>query len=303
MPESNGKKRRDYSIFDNMSTEALENILQADAQLPSGEDSDTDVILYIMEVVAKREKEHPTGKFTDVQTAWTSFKDNYLPYTEDGKSIYDFEDTDTGITQKPFKKLSHPQRRRRMIRFASVATAFAVVLLAGTLTANALGFDLWGTVAKWTKDMFGFSSLAPRETTSEVQGSNDATKSDSLQNTLNQYGITANLVPTWFPDGYSLKSVDVSETPARTTIYAIYSCEDDEVLVTITSLSKPSTSTFEKDNNDVTVYSANGIEHYIMTNLDLTNVVWKEETYECSISGDFSLEEAKKMINSIYERK
>lgn len=45
MLESNGNIHRDYSIFDNMSTENLEDILRADFQLPNGEDSDTNAIL------------------------------------------------------------------------------------------------------------------------------------------------------------------------------------------------------------------------------------------------------------------
>ena len=87
MPEDSGNKHRDYSIFDNMSTETLEDILRADSQLPNGENSDVDAILYIMEVIAKREREAPTGRFTNVQDAWVSFDENYLPYTKDDRSI------------------------------------------------------------------------------------------------------------------------------------------------------------------------------------------------------------------------
>jgi hypothetical protein len=40
-----------------------------------------------------------------------------------------------------------------------------------------------------------------------------------------------------------------------------------------------------------------------MSNLDQTNVVWITDNYECSITGVFSLEEAKIMIDSIYKEK
>lgn len=303
MLESNGKKHQNYLIFDSMSTEELENILQADAQLLSEEDSDTEAILYIMEVIAKREKEQPTGRFTDIHSAWTSFEHNYLPYIENDKSIYEFEDSDVDATQKPHKEFFHRQRKHRMIRFASCAAIFVVVLLTGNMTAKAFGIDLFGTVAKWTKDTFTFSSSVPHETTSNEQGFNEAAKTDTLQQILDQYGITSDLVPTWLPDGYSFSSSDVYETPARTSFHANYNCEEDEISVIITSLSKPVRSIYEKDDNEVTVYSMNGIEHYIMTNLKITNVVWTSGTYEGSISGKFSLEEAKRMIDSIYKRK
>ena len=300
MPEDSENKHRDYSIFDNMSTETLEDILRADSQLPNGENSDVDAILYIMEVIAKREREDPTGRFTNVQDAWASFDENYLPCTKDDKSLYDYDGTEeqTGIETAPSKTVFLRRGKHRLMRVASIVVAFAIVLLAGTVTASALGFDLWGTVAKWTKDTFGFST-----TGSSVDSSQSYEDNNSLQSTLNEYGITADLAPSWYPKGYIFESVDVAETPLRTTFYAIYKVKNNEILMTITSLSEPSTSTFEKDDDEVTVYSANGIEHYIMTNLDLTNVVWKQEAYECSISGGFSLEEAKKIIDSIYERK
>ncbi len=303
MPETSGNKRRDYSKFDGMSTEMLEDILRADSQMPDSDNSDTDAILYIMEVIAKREKENTTGKFTDVDDAWASFSENYLPYIENDKSLYDFEDTEeSGIKQAPSIQPSRPLRKRRLMRVACVAAAVTVLLLASTITASAFGFDLWGAVAKWTMDTFGFSSTSSIKIDDSNQESSSITNS-SLQNTLSHYGITADLIPTWFPDGYVLEDVDVAETPTRTTFLATFINSDQEILVTIVSLSVPSTRTYEKDGLDVTVYTANGIEHYIMTNLDHANVVWKTETFECSISGTLTLNEAEKMIESIYERK
>ena len=57
MSESKEHFYRDFSKFDEMSTEELNEILRQDSQLPDGEDSDTDAILYIMGVIAKRNQE------------------------------------------------------------------------------------------------------------------------------------------------------------------------------------------------------------------------------------------------------
>jgi hypothetical protein len=57
------EKQRALSAFDNMSTETLEEILRADFQL-TNDTSYTDAVLYIMDVIAKRERENPTGRFT-----------------------------------------------------------------------------------------------------------------------------------------------------------------------------------------------------------------------------------------------
>ncbi|MGD9568685.1 MAG: DUF4367 domain-containing protein [Sedimentibacter sp.] len=293
MSESNKNNHRKYSIYDNMSTEVLEEILRADSQLQNDEDSDIDTILYIMEVIAKREKEQPTGKFTDVQTAWTSFSENYLPYIENDKSLYDDEDIKdkTDIKQIPLYKSSTSRKRRLQLRATFIVAIVAVMLFVGTVTANALGFDLWKAVAKWTKDTFSFSNVIINKE-----------KPDDLQETLDKYGLNTKVAPTWFPDGYSFESVDVAENPLRTTIRSIYSSNNGEISVTIVLLANPSTSIYEKDSKDIITYSVDDIEHYIMTNLERTKVVWMTDNYECSITGKFSIEEAKKIIDSIYER-
>lgn len=295
MSESNENNHQKYSIYDNMSTEVLEEILRADSQLQNDKDSDMDTILYIMEVIAKREKEQPTGKFTDIHTAWTSFSENYLPYLENDKSLYDDEEDikdETGIKQIPLYNSPPSRKSRLQFRTACIVAIITLMLFVGTVTANALGFDLWGSVAKWTKDTFSFSNDTIYNQVHE-----------DLQEVFDKYDLSIQIVPTWFPEGYSFESVDISENPLRTTIYSIYTNnENEEIIVAIILLEHPSASTYEKDGEDVLMHTVDGIEHYVMTNLERTKVVWMTGNYECSITGNFSVEEAKKMINSIYGR-
>lgn len=92
MSKSISNSRHDYSQLDRMSTEELREILRLDFLLPDDEESDMDAILYVMQLVAERERKNPTGKVPDVREAWASFVKNYLPYLGDGKSLYDFGD-------------------------------------------------------------------------------------------------------------------------------------------------------------------------------------------------------------------
>lgn len=295
-----------YSHFDSMSTKDLEEILRLDSQLSDNEISDVDAIIYITEVIEKREKENPTGRFTDVHIAWTSFKENYLPYAEENKSLYDFEDLDMqeNIKQISFEKFLHPRRKHQMNRAICISAVLIMILITGTLIANAFGFDLWGTIAKWTKSTFSFSGSVPQQTVPlDVSDSNNGDNFETIQQALNHYGVTEKLSPTWFPDDYLPEDVKVTETPAKIIFTAAYIRADEEILITIEILSSPFTRTYEKDGKDVIISEVNGIEHFIMTNLGITSVVWKHKNYECSIIGNLSLEEAEKMINSIYERK
>ena len=276
MSESNGNTNRDFSIFDNMSTEALEEILRSDFQLLSEEDFDVDAILYITEVIAEREKENPTGKFTDVHTAWASFNENYLPYIKDDKSLYDFDDTntDSGIESTPFitaRDKNSKLRGRGLIRVACVTAAIIAVLFTGTLTAYALGFDLWEAVAQWTRDTFGFATVESTQP--------EANEYNSLQEALDDFGITEALAPTWIPDGYSLYSIDISETPVKRVFIALYQKENAELTVSITDVGNGADITIEKDDSNVNIYGSGGIDHYIMSNFARTKAVWLNNTF------------------------
>lgn len=87
MSERNMIPRQGYTKFDTMSTDKLEEILRLDAQLPEGETPDQDAILYIMEVLAQRERENKSENTPDVEAAWYSFNQYYRPYTEDTAEI------------------------------------------------------------------------------------------------------------------------------------------------------------------------------------------------------------------------
>ena len=89
MSDLKKKNRVDYSKYDEMGTEALEEILRLDFQMSEEAESDIDAILYISEVIARREKNPP-----DVGAAWEQFNTKYRPYVTDGRSLYDFGDED-----------------------------------------------------------------------------------------------------------------------------------------------------------------------------------------------------------------
>lgn len=80
IPNTQNRGNRDFSRFDNMESEEMEKILRLDAQNTEGKESDLEMILYVMEVLAgqRRNSDNP-GK--TAQEAFRSFKENYLRMT------------------------------------------------------------------------------------------------------------------------------------------------------------------------------------------------------------------------------
>ena len=64
--------KKDFSIFDTMSTRVLQEILYQDSILPEGEGFDQDAVLYVMQVLAQREDDCPL-----VDEAWQRFNKYY----------------------------------------------------------------------------------------------------------------------------------------------------------------------------------------------------------------------------------
>ena len=49
------------------------------------------------------------------------------------------------------------------------------------------------------------------------------------------------------------------------------------------------------------IYEAGGVEHYLMMNGGYWRALWRVGDLECSILGKVSLEEMKRIVDSIYE--
>ncbi|MGN1031099.1 MAG: DUF4367 domain-containing protein [Butyricicoccaceae bacterium] len=303
MSDSQNGEIRDCSCFDRMSTEMLEDILKRDFEWKDGASSDTETILYIMRVIAKRKKEASIDGYSDAEQAWRSFQENYLPYVGEGFSLYaDEDDTnsscDTVLLQEPVKR-----KKRVFRRWAGIAAAVLIVVFGSSIATQAWGHPLWDTIAQWTSETFGFVSdrdTASAETDEPALQENG--QYGSLQEALAADGITEPLVPTWIPQGYQLDAVEVVPVEPNTCYTAIYGSDEEHLVISIRHVVDGSKSTFEKDGDSVEIYEENGIRHYIFGNLEAVGAVWFHGANECCIEGTVSRDEIKEMIQSIYQR-
>ena len=132
------ESKKNYSKYDHMSTELLEEILKEDFQADDTE-SDIDEILYIMEVIDQRKRDELSDDYPDAHKAWGDFNKNYRPIS-DSDSLYG-EDEPKDIPSTESVKV---KKKRPLRRWIGVAAAVAVVV--GTLSVastTATGSSLW----------------------------------------------------------------------------------------------------------------------------------------------------------------
>ncbi len=285
MPENPPCKDDKFTIYDAMSTEELQQILREDASKPVGEESDTDALFYIMEVLAKRRKEQNEGK--SPEEALESFKNKYYTETENS-----FDSESAAVTRR---RINGGRWRRGLV---AAAAAICILVVGNSITASAWGFDLWETIAKWTQETFHFGYAGQSDSPSGPD-TVDSQKYTGLINALSEFDISVNLAPTWFPEGYEEKEVRTEDTPKQKVFIAKYECGEASIRVKIADYLNGSPEQIEQSNDLIEIYNHAGIDYYIFDNEGQLQAVWINENYECFISGPLSLSEIKKMIDSI----
>lgn len=278
MSENRNRGIGALSKYDAMTTEELEEILRLDAQAPEEQESDTEMILYVMEVLAARKRNNGhTGK--TALEAYESFKQNYLPEVDN-------IETTSEVSTKTL--IAFP----RWLRGLTATAAVLAILVAGSVTAQAFGINIWKTVVKWTQETFHFGNWGDSH-------ANDELPYSSLQEALQDDGVTTLIVPTWFPNYLELVEIKVEYSPVQTAYKAKYENDDQSLIVMIRDYMDKVPVYVEQSEGLAEEYEVAGVTYYLFENCDVVKAVWMLDSYECYISGNVTIEELKQMIDSI----
>ena len=274
-------KRAEFSHYDSMTTEELQEILRKHAHDELETEPDTDELYYIMEVLARRREEEDPQAFRSNEEALADFRQNYMPKaTQEGR---------TKVVRFP----------NQAFRVAAAVLAIVLILVVGTsVTAEAFNVDIWGKFATWTKEIFQFSDT-PQGTNASNPEQEFNAELKSLQDALVQAGITEKLVPTWMPEGYTSKDLNIISTPRVVNISATYVKNGSDLIIKICQTIGVQAPQVEKNDDLLEVYVVDGVEYYIFSNTETLQAAWSIGEFECLMIGKITLEEMKMMIDSI----
>ncbi len=284
--EESGRSNSEYSRFDKYDTAVLEAILQADFDAPEAEQMEMEQALYISNLIAERKGTKPK----DVATAKAEFFEHYYPLVGEEDTLYEFDDDVLRNNAVKDSEANVSVWLKNWRRFASAAAVFVLLMFSGTVTAYALGFNPIAAIGRWNDEQFWFD---------------DTSVTSELSDKLAEYSNGIDLVPKALPENVIFDEVTVFNSESFIKISADFYRQTEnstnklyiDYMIYLTENRKPF---YEKDAETVSIYVVNNIEHYIISNLDKTVVTWRNGNVEGSIKGDFSREEAEKMIDSIY---
>lgn len=252
----------------------------------------------IDEILAKMDAVDAVKPF-DTKNGLAEFHRDYEELFEDAK-----------ITP-PIKIDERPKRKLRPMfrRVFPVAAALAIVF-GSMISAQALGFDVFGSIARWTDEVFSFESndaFVPASIRNRPYTTEESVSFQSMRDIIDSFDISSKIAPNWLPEEFSDASAAANYTAYirpddGVEISAFFCVEDKSLTLCYTESDSPNAMNviIEKENSEPILYTKNSIGHYIVCDLELSKIVWANGCFECSISGMFTYDEAIQMIDSIY---
>ena len=278
--------QKDYSFLQAMSTESLNEILRCDIDLEKDE-SDTDLILNVMEVLEARAAESGADTGMDMETALNDLHDRVRQRERMFADIENLEDADNSVRTK-----------RHWLRIAGIAAVIALVLTIGFSAASAMGYDIWGGMVHWTKETFGFGDEQPAFYNDE--------KYVKLKDTLKENEVSIPVLPNWLPAQYFVSDIREYNDRDMCRIVAMATADDKSLYFQLVKYSDedPGSRLYEMEGDSIQQYESHGVIHYIMVNDDSFQIVWARERYQIILEiSDSTISEIdlKRVIDSIYK--
>ena len=254
---NHGPDRTNNTSLRNMDTEALRSLLMM--ELSAEGDLNIEKIQEITDIIAEREQ----LDVPDVDASWKDFQNQY-------RSTEPLHTLDQEQPVPPTRKSKHKALRRVFL----VAAVLASLLLGAMLTAQAADYDLWGAVAQWTSETFGFTLQQSDEKLDTI-----SPELQPLWDAIQDAGISEPLLPTYLPEEY--QQVELTEDQEQEFWSAAYQATDDLFIqIQIQKRQNGDWAMLQKDEDTPEYYVWDGIEFYIMTNMGRWVAVWSSNEYE-----------------------
>ena len=237
----------------------------------------------------------PLPELPDTKESLNAFHEKYAPLFASAEATSAQNTTSSASSEKK-------HFRRPFLKLLPIAAA--LVLLFGSVSAQAFGFDLFGALARWTAEIFhmGSDEVPHAAITLRPLAEGESANYDSLQEAVEAFGITEPVVPTWIPERFELMNVTASNREGKIFICAEYVHKDEFLQIRYNETAvKP--NVVEKEDQSVRLHSSGSLSHYVVYDLGWTKAIWQNGTLDCRITGNVTEEEIIQILDSVYKEK
>ncbi len=293
-----------YKLLDCLSTNALKSLLKQDLN-ESEDELPVETIEYIVHLLDKRNREIATKeKGPDVDSAWQRFAHDGIPLVESEEDLSSIIECAAVLKENDSQERSAEKHiSKPAIRFVArkigIIAATVCILFTIMISAQAVGIDVFGAIARWTDETFHFDVYSEGRAYTEGNGGH----TDKLGEILDDYSLSIELAPTWYPAGYTMSDIEVHQEDGNLQIF--YSCDNGEgdyfsvQVLKYEDADELSSYIIEKSNEDVEILKSHGKQFYVLTNEDTITATWSDGHILESVSGNLSKEDLFQIIKSI----
>lgn len=275
--------RYDIHYFESFSTKQLEQMIRDDCYGIAPLDDES--IEHILCVLQKRSPNPEGCNSVDTEKEWKRFLKHYAPKTGQIDRIL------------PEEALPAPNRtpKKLWLRVASIAAAVCIVMFCFATVPVHGSENLFTAIGRWSNDLFSMHYSSNSHFSSNL----DLVKLKELSDVAFN---SAQIIPSWLPDGFSVHDYSVLGNNNSFNLSAIFLSGERILQFNATEASGRNLTDYTKDEGTAEMFVSNGICHYLISNNGKLVAIWANDGVECSIAGDVSTDELKKIITSIYER-
>ena len=177
-----------------------------------------------------------------------------------------------------------------------------LVLLIGTVSAQAFGENFFDLFAKWTSEIFHLDDSAKPEASI---GHNDLEEGEvrkyaTPQEMLNDFGIEGQLIPTEVPAEFGAPTCWASKKKSGLKLEILYENAEHYIFFWYIQINEETSSAVEKNSQAVTTWDFGGIKHYQFIDNGIEKIAWVNGDFECHASSNVAENAMNQVINSIY---
>lgn len=201
-----------------------------------------------------------------------------------------------------YKKLEikKPAKRHQSVLKRIAAVAAVVIILISTIPTVFGAENIFVLIGRWSKELFSFVIQDQESLEDRYVFETNHPGLQELYDVVSSNGITQPVVPMWIPEEYQLDVVRVIEQKKSIKIVGKLCAGPYEIMISIERIQGAWQNKFTKDEQSVEKLEIAGVTHYMMSNLDMSVVIWHYEGLECYITTNICEDELKKIILSIY---
>ena len=281
----NDKDTEIHGEYDDMTVEELEQQLRE--VFFYTDQIDEMMAEEVEEICAVLDEKKPLEYSYSVEEYWERF----LKYYADDHTQIGIQDEPDQLPE-PAIRLSEDKKNKRehyhtLLRVGIVAAVVIVLMIGVTLTAAALGYDLWGWIPVWNAEEIHF-----------VRETQDPTTVSTICVALQKLSIDEELFPKWLPDGFVLTESRIETKPLFLHEYYV-DHNDRHISITILPIDGLGGSVYQKTDSSPVEYKIGTITHYIVSNSNEITDIWYTDDFAAVVMGNITMEEMKKLIDSI----